>query len=158
MKKYLIIRYTFHFMIVLVKCYLTSYKTNNSLIKAQIIRRGLMKDTMFDFDNVESDTTDLALLSLNKEAPHIKSNEYFDPQLNSLYCKSNVNSCYRRRLHIFSFLLLSVPGCLSSFLRDDIVFDRISSLLLSCSSSLSRPSTHVIIYIHASLSHFFGPM
>ena len=56
----------------------------------------------------------------------------------------------------FSPLLLSSPGCFSSFLRDDIVFDRISSLLLSCSSSLSRPSTHVRIYIHASLSHFFG--
>ena len=59
------------------------------------------------------------------------------------------------RVHIFSSLLLYFAGCLSFFLRNDIVFDRISSLLLSYSSSLSRPSTHVIIYIYTCASFSF---
>ena len=64
---------------------------NNSLIEAEIIRRGLINDNISDCDNIGYDTTDLALLSLDKDAPHIKPNEYFNPQLNLLSCKSNVN-------------------------------------------------------------------
>ncbi len=64
---------------------------NSSLIEAKTIRRGLEKDNMPDYDDLQSDTTNLALLSLNIEAPHVTSNEHFDPQLNSLSLKSNVN-------------------------------------------------------------------
>ncbi|CAF1293076.1 unnamed protein product [Rotaria sordida] len=56
---------------------------NNFLIQAKILRRGLIEDNMSDYDEVKSNTTDLAILELDKVAPHIQLNEYFDPKLHS---------------------------------------------------------------------------
>ncbi|CAF1050651.1 unnamed protein product [Rotaria sp. Silwood1] len=63
--------------------YFFSNDSNNFLIEAKIIRRGLIEDNMFDYNEVKSNTTDLAILELDKPAPHIQLNEYFDPKLNS---------------------------------------------------------------------------
>ncbi|CAF4592379.1 unnamed protein product, partial [Rotaria sp. Silwood2] len=63
--------------------YFFSNDSNNFLIEAKIICRGLIEDNMSDYNELKSNTTDLALLELEKSAPHVQLNEYFDPKLNS---------------------------------------------------------------------------
>jgi hypothetical protein len=63
--------------------FFVSKDSNNFLIEAMIIRRGLIEDNMNDYDEVQSNKTDLAILQLDKPASHIQLNEYFHPQLNS---------------------------------------------------------------------------
>lgn len=63
--------------------YFSTNDSNNFLIQAKIIRRGLIEDNMSDYSEVKSNTTDLAILELDKAVGHIQVNEYFDPKLNS---------------------------------------------------------------------------
>ena len=67
----------------------SSNDSHNFLIQAKIIRRGLIEDNMSDYDEVKSNTTDLALLELDKPATDVQFNEYFDPKLNSSF-ESNI--------------------------------------------------------------------
>ncbi len=62
--------------------------------------------------------------------------------------------CYRHSLN--STFFFPLPRCDIFYLPYDIVFDHISSSLLSYSPSILKPSMHVIIYIHVFFSHFFG--
>ena len=57
--------------------------SNNFVIEAKIIRRGLIEDNISDYNDLKSNATDLAILELEKPASHVQFNEYFDPNLNS---------------------------------------------------------------------------
>ncbi len=72
------------------KTLFSSMNPDNSLIDAKIIQRGLGKDNLSKFTELKYDSTDLALLLLDKPAPHLQVDEFFDPQLNlSSSSKSN---------------------------------------------------------------------
>ncbi|CAM4839604.1 unnamed protein product [Rotaria magnacalcarata] len=59
------------------------------LTEATIIRRGLERDNLTKYDEVECQMTDLALIRLNKPLTHLQIDEYFDPKLNLLSSTSN---------------------------------------------------------------------
>lgn len=87
---------------------------DTSLIEADIIRRGLKNDNVSDYDNIQSNATDLALLSLRKQPAHLKPNEYFNPQLNSLSCKSN-NNPINSKLFLIGYNGASEPHDLNAY-------------------------------------------
>jgi hypothetical protein len=62
---------------------------SEKLIEAKIIRRGLIEDNMSDYDESKSNSTDLAILALDKPLQDLSSNQFFDPKLNLLLSNSN---------------------------------------------------------------------
>lgn len=65
------------------------FNPSDDLIEAKLIRRGLIQDNMSNYDESNVNTTDLAILLLEKPIEGLSSNELFDPKLNSLLPKSN---------------------------------------------------------------------
>jgi len=55
---------------------------SNVLIEAKQIRRGLERDNLTEYDEVNCYRTDLALLELITSTTHLQVNEYFNPKLN----------------------------------------------------------------------------
>lgn len=69
--------------------YFKSNNSNNFCTSAKVIRRGLVEDKISHYDELESYSTDVALLQLEKPVGDIQFNEYFDPKLN-LLSESNI--------------------------------------------------------------------
>ncbi|CAF1350487.1 unnamed protein product [Rotaria magnacalcarata] len=65
------------------------FNPSDDLIEAKLFRRGLIQDNMSNYDESNVNTTDLAILLLDKHIQSLSSNEFFDPKLNSLLPKSN---------------------------------------------------------------------
>ncbi|CAF1353390.1 unnamed protein product [Rotaria sordida] len=68
--------------------FFSSVNPSNLLIAATVIRRGLEKDNLSNYDELKSDSTDLAILALDKAVTHLQFNEYFEPKLNCSSSKS----------------------------------------------------------------------
>ncbi|UJR24114.1 hypothetical protein I4U23_027081 [Adineta vaga] len=65
------------------------FNPSDDLIEAKIIRRGLIQENMSDYDETKSNTTDLAILALDKPMKDLSLNECFDPQFTSFLSNSN---------------------------------------------------------------------
>ena len=67
-----------------MKHYFPVFNPSDDLTEAKIIRRGLIQDYISDYDESKSNTTDLAILTLDKPMKSLLLNELFDPKLSSL--------------------------------------------------------------------------
>lgn len=62
---------------------------NDSLIECHLVRRGLVAENVSSYDEMNSTTTDLALLKLNKPIINLSRQDYFDPKIHPLSNTSN---------------------------------------------------------------------
>ena len=56
---------------------------NESLMEASLVRRGLLQDNLSEYDQVNSDMVDLAILKLYKPVQHLHRHELVRPKFNS---------------------------------------------------------------------------
>ena len=143
-----IVRYTKIFICSLDLANETLFSVFNSidhLIEAKIIHRGLIQDDISNYDETKANTTDFAILTLDKLMKSLLLNEFFDLKLNSL-SKPNDIPIYSQLFLISNNGELTNNNDLDSYkYKKGFEIVTINKFIIHCCTALRGSSGSVIL-------------